>query len=379
MDHKTSSPSKIYLDNAATTPLSKEVADIMHEANLELLGNPSSIHSFGRSVRAKIEMARKNIAAVVNADAGEIVFTSGGTEANNSVFSFAKALGVKRIISSPIEHYAILNPLSKLEETFEVDYVKLNDKGDVDLTHLQKLLSNGPKTLVSLMHVNNEIGNVLPIMQVADLCKTAGALFHSDTVQSLAYFDVDVKALGIDLLSCSAHKFHGPKGVGFIYIKQELSVQPFIAGGSQEKGLRGGTENISGIIGLEKALLTAKSIRTQTVSELKALKSYLTNQLDEHQLDYSLNGNWENSSPAIANISFNTARDVSMLLFNLDLAGVAISGGSACTSGSNKGSHVLQAIGVPMDQPAIRISFSKYNTEKDIEGLCLILQKLLST
>lgn len=370
--------SKIYLDNAATTPLSKEVAEVMHDANLNLVGNPSSIHSFGRSVRAKIEMARKNIAKVINADPGEIIFTSGGTEADNAVFSFAKDLGVKRIISSPIEHYAVLNPLSKLESDFQIDYVKVNDKGDVDLPHLNSLLENGPKTLVSLMHVNNEIGNILPLKHVADLCKSNNTLFHSDTVQSLAYFDIDVKDLGIDFITCAAHKFHGPKGVGFLYAKQKLEITPFIAGGSQERGLRGGTENIAGILGLEKALSIAKEDKDVNIEKLKDLKAYLLHQLDEYKLSYSLNGNWEVSSPGIANISFHTNRDVSMLLFNLDLAGIAISGGSACTSGSNKGSHVLKAIGVPMDQPAIRISFSKYTTKQDIEALCIVLSKLLS-
>lgn len=369
---------KIYLDNAATTPLSKEVADVIYDANLNFIGNPSSIHSFGRSVRAKIEMARKNIAKVINADPSEIIFTSGGTEANNAVISFGKDLGVKRIITSPVEHYAILNPLSKLPDNIKVEYLKVKENGDIDLAHLNELLVNGPKTLVSLMHVNNEIGNTLPIKHVAELCKVNNAYFHSDTVQSLSYYDIDVKGLGIDFLSCSAHKFHGPKGVGFIYTKQNLELNPFIVGGSQERGIRGGTENISGILGLEKALLHAKAERTENLAHLNALKTYLIENIKAKGLPFKKNGNWENSSPAIANISFNTKRDVSMLLFNLDLAGIAISGGSACTSGSNKGSHVLKAIGVPMEQPAIRISFSKYNTKEDIDTLVIVLHKLLS-
>ncbi len=369
---------KIYLDNAATTPLSKEVAEVMHEANLNLIGNPSSIHSFGRSIRAKIEMARKNIAKTINAESSEIIFTSGGTEADNAVFSFALDLGVERIITSPIEHYAVLNPVSKLENKLQIDYVQVNQQGDIDISHLQKLLASDKKTLVSLMHINNEIGNILPLQEVANICKNNNAFFHSDTVQSLPYFDIDVKKLGIDFLSCSAHKFHGPKGVGFVYINQELEVKPFIAGGSQERGLRGGTENSSGILGMEKALIEAKLSQSENIKKIQELKDYLVNQLNEHNLDFSKNGNWAGSSPAIANLSFNTERDVSMLLFNLDLAGVAISGGSACTSGSNKGSHVLQAMGVPMNKPAIRVSFSKYSKKEEIDAFAIILSQLLS-
>lgn len=370
---------KVYFDNAATTPLSEIVADVMHEANTELFGNPSSIHSFGRSARAKIEIARKNIANSINADSNEIIFTSSGTEANNSIFHCAiHDLGIERIITSEIEHYAVLKPILNLPQKIEVDYVEVNNNGDVNLDHLKKLLSSKKKSLVSLMHVNNEIGNILPINEVASICRKNNALFHSDTVQSIAYFDIDVKKLGIDFLSCSAHKFHGPKGIGFTFAKNGNDISAYIKGGNQERGLRGGTENTVGIIGLERALLDVKTDKENKLKKLSELKTYLIDELEKSDFDFAVNGNYSSSSPAILNVSFKTNKDVSMLLFNLDLEGVAISGGSACTSGANKGSHVLKHIGTPMDQPAIRISFSIYNTKKEIDHLINVFQKLVS-
>jgi cysteine desulfurase len=246
--------------------------------------------------------------------------------------------------------------------------------GDIDLEHLKKLLSKKEKTLVSLMHVNNEIGNILPLQEVAYICKQNNALFHSDTVQSIAYFDIDVKKLQIDFLSCSAHKFHGPKGIGFLYASEKLNLSGYILGGNQEKGLRGGTENTVGVIGLEKALLNSR--RNVGFIKLSELKQYLISELEENNFDYSINGSL-NSSPSILNISFKTKRDVSMLLFNLDLEGIAISGGSACTSGSNIGSHVLKHIGTSMEHPAIRISFSTLNNKDEINQLIAIFKKLL--
>ena len=369
---------KIYFDNAAATPLSKEVADFMHKANLELYGNPSSIHSFGRKARAQIEMARKNIADVIGANSKEIIFTSGGTEANNAVFHFAvNDLNIERVITSEIEHYAVLKPISELPHNIEVDFVEIDKNGDVNLDHLKKLLSKKKKTLVSLMHVNNEIGNLLPITKVASICKENNALFHSDTVQSIAYFDINVKKFNIDFLTCSAHKFHGPKGIGFLYSDEAYDVSPYIKGGNQEKGLRGGTENTMGIIGLEKAFLKVSPQRKNITKKLSELKTYTLQQFKNNGFDFSVNGNLNSSSPSILNVSFSTKKDVSMLLFNIDIEGVAISGGSACTSGSNKGSHVLRRIGSSMNIPAIRISFSKYNTKKEIDRLIEVLQKLL--
>lgn len=369
---------KIYLDNAATTPMSIEVAEVMHQANLNFIGNPSSIHSFGRSVRAQVETARKSVASIINSDPSEIIFTSGGTEANNAVIQMAvNGLDVTRIVTSKIEHSAILNPLDRLNKSINIEFVEIDSNGNINLENLSKLLDSEETTLVSLMHVNNEIGNINPIKAIAEICKIKKAFFHSDTVQSIAYFDLDVKSLGIDFLSCSAHKFHGPKGCGFLFAKQSLNISPFISGGSQERGLRGGTENISGISGLNKALTDAKNSQEENISHLKELKSHLLNELENNRIDYLKNGNWDNSSPAIANLSFKTNKDVSMLLFNLDLSGIAISGGSACTSGSNKGSHVLEELGVPMNYPAIRISFSKYTQKKDIDGFISVIIKLI--
>ena len=371
---------KIYLDNAAATPLSKEVLNVMHESLQNNIGNPSSIHSFGRSVRAKIEMARKNIANAIKAQSSEIIFTSGGTEANNMVFNCAvKDLQIKRIITCKTEHSAVLNPVFKLPQGVEFEYVDISDCGIINLAHLEKLLSQSEKkTLVSIMHINNETGLISPISVINEICKRNKALFHSDTVQSIAYFDFNLKEIDIDFVTCSGHKFHGPKGIGFLYVNQKHIITPFINGGSQEKGLRGGTENVSSILGMEKALLTIKADLPEIIKHLQYLKSELLFQLKSEGLEYKINGDEFNSSPAIINISFKTEKDVSMLLFNLDLEGIAISGGSACTSGSNKGSHVLKAMGVSMNNPAIRISFSKYNTAFDIIRLVTVLKKLLT-
>ena len=261
----------------------------------------------------------------------------------------------------------------------EFEYVDISDCGIINLAHLEKLLSQSKKkTLVSIMHINNETGLISPISVINEICKRNKALFHSDTVQSIAYFDFNLKEIDIDFVTCSGHKFHGPKGIGFLYVNKKHIITPFINGGSQEKGLRGGTENVTSILGMEKALLTIKADLPEIIKHLQYLKSELLFQLKSEGLEYKINGDESNSSPAIINISFKTEKDVSMLLFNLDLEGIAISGGSACTSGSSKGSHVLKAMGVSMNNPAIRISFSKYNTAYDINRLVTVLKKLLT-
>lgn len=369
---------QIYLDNAATTQIDEDVATIMHEANLNLFGNASSIHALGRKSRAKVELARKNIAKCFNAASNEILFTSGATEANNTVFSIAiNDLGITRIITAPTEHAAVLEPLK--HSTAEVIYLKVDEKGYPDLNELSSLLENAnQKTLVSLMFVNNETGLQINLEQVSNICKKHNALFHSDCVQGIAYYNLDVQALNVDFLTCSAHKFHGPKGIGFLYYNQKHEFSAFLKGGGQERGHRGGTENITGILGLEYALIKAKEQASNNIQILQTLKQHLLDQLVSSGLEYKINGDISSSSPAITNISFNTTKDVSMLLFNLDLAGVLISGGSACTSGSNKGSHVLQAMGVSMKQPALRISFSKYNVKSDIDHFIKTIQVLLT-
>lgn len=372
----------IYLDNAASTPLTPEVIDVMHQSMLNTKGNPSSIHSFGRIAKAKLETARKSIASIINASPSEIFFTSGGTEADNLALQTAVySLKVKRIITSKTEHHAVLNTILFLEnnKNVQVDYVNLNNDGSVDLAHLSILLSGSIKTLLSLMHVNNETGNELNIGKVAKMCKANNTLFHSDTIQSIGYYNLDVKELGIDFIVCSAHKFHGPKGVGFLYIKQGLSINPLIFGGNQERGIRPGTENIHSILGLEKALLDSSYNREKNFKHVLDLKNKFIQLLNNSKLDYSINGSIDNSSPAILNISFKMKKDQSMILFNMDLLGIAISGGSACTSGSNIGSHVLKAIGTSMDEPAIRFSFSKMNTIEELETTIEAIEKLVVT
>lgn len=371
----------IYLDNAASTPISPEVIEVMLKSMQSNKGNPSSIHSTGRIAKAKLEMARKNIASIINALPSEIIFTSGGTEADNLAIQTATCgLKVKRIITAKTEHHAVLNTIDflKKNKNIEIDYLELNNDGSIDLNHLIKLLSsNSVKTLVSLMHVNNETGTLLNIDKVAKICRENNAFFHSDTTQSLGYYDLDVKELGIDFLVCSAHKFHGPKGIGFLYIKQGLSIQPLMFGGNQERGIRPGTENIHSILGLEKALLDANSNRLNIFNYVLNLKNNFIELLNKSKLNYSINGSLEDSSPAILNISFQMKKDQSMILFNMDLLGISISGGSACTSGSNIGSHVLKAIKTPMDQPAIRFSFSKMNTIEELKKTVKTLEKLV--
>lgn len=372
--------SNIYLDNAASTPISPEVIEVIHESMQNNKGNPSSIHSTGRIAKAKLEMARKNISSIINASPSEIFFTSGGTEADNLAIQTATySLKVKRIITAKTEHHAVLNTINFLKKNREVqvDYVKLNNDGSIDINHLIILLSNNVKTLVSLMHVNNETGTLLNIDQVAKICRENNAIFHSDTTQSIGYYNLDVKKLGIDFLVCSAHKFHGPKGIGFLYIKQGLSIQPLMFGGNQERGIRPGTENIHSILGLEKALSDVKSNRTKKFNYVLDLKNKFIELLNNSNLNYSINGSLKNSSPAILNISFQMKKDQSMILFNMDLLGISISGGSACTSGSNIGSHVLKAIKTPMDQPAIRFSFSKMNTIQELKKTVKTLEKLV--
>lgn len=366
-----------YLDNAATTPLDNDVAKTIQDAHEKYFGNPSSIHALGRKSKAVIEQARKNIAGFIGASGNEIIFTSGATEANNFVFHIAKQIGIERIITSPTEHYAVLEPAKKCEIT--LDYVNILSDGTPDLDHLNSLLSNtSKKTLVSLMFVNNETGNMTNIGKVAQICHEQNALIHTDAVQGIGYFDINVSSLNIDFLSCSAHKFHGPKGIGFLYCKENYEIAPFIKGGSQEKGYRAGTENISGILGLEHALEKTKKLQEENVKYLNELNNYLLELLNKSGLAYSFNSNLRNCSPAIKNISFSTKKDVSMLLFNFDLAGVCLSGGSACTSGSNKGSHVLSAMKVSMDEPAVRISFSKFTSKEDISHFVNTVTSLLS-
>ncbi len=375
---------RIYLDNAATTSVDKEVIDVVCASMLENNGNPSSIHQFGRTAKASVETARKNIAKHLNVTASELVFTAGGTEADNLILHNAVVhLGVKTVITSLVEHHAVLHPLEHLKKTHKIaiEYVAVDDRGVVDLSDLERLLSKTTqKTLVSLMQVNNEVGNLLPMAAVAALCKQYKALFHSDTVQSVGHFSVDLQEVSVDFITASAHKFHGPKGVGFAYFKKGFGVQPLFYGGAQENGARSSTENVHAIVGMEKALDIAIENLEKDAAAIGALKKYFIAQLQAKfpgVVFNGLSGELEKSSYAILSVRFPVVDD--MLLFRLDMAGIAVSGGSACQSGSNTGSHVLQAFLSEADatHTSVRFSFSKYTTKEELDVVLQKLQELL--
>ncbi len=363
---------KVYLDNAATTPLDKEVLDAMLPVMENQFGNPSSIHAFGRQTRALIENSRKTVAKLLNASPSEIFFTSGGTEADNmAIFGAVNDLACVHAITTKIEHHAVLHTLEALEKQgkIKLSYVNLLPNANVDLQHLEELLKSNGKTLVSLMHANNEIGNLLPMQEVGELCKKYDAVFHSDTVQTMGHYAIDLQKVHIHFLTCGAHKFHGPKGVGFIYVNGNVKVHPYIHGGSQERNMRGGTENLYGIVGLEKALEIAYRDLEAHQKHIQEIKSYMIEQLKVAIPSVSFNGTSgeSNSLYTVLSVCFPEHENAEMLLFNLDIAGIAASGGSACTSGSNQGSHVLSNIGCDMNRPSIRFSFSKYNTKAEID------------
>ena len=374
----------VYLDNAATTPIAPEVLQVIQESMQENFGNPSSTHQFGRKAKNAVENARKNIAAEFNVSASEIIFTAGGTEADNLIlYNAATNLGVTRMISSKIEHHAVLHTLDFLEKELdvEVDYVSVDAHGVIDTNHLEQLLkASGKKTLVSLMYLNNEIGNLLQSKAISDLCIQNGALFHSDTVQAIGHYNLNLQEVPIDFITASAHKFHGPKGVGFAYFKKGFGIKPMLHGGDQEKGARSSTENVHSIIGMEKALLLAVSTLKEDEEHMNALKSYFMDQLLKLDSNIKFNGlssDLDNSSCTILNVLFPVQNE--MLLFSLDLKGIAVSGGSACQSGSNQGSHVLSEILNEEDQndTSIRFSFSRYTTQEDIDYTIDQLKTLL--
>jgi cysteine desulfurase len=363
---------RVYLDNAATTPIAPEVVDAMVDVMRDDFGNPSSTHFYGRQVKALIETSRRKVAKYLNCAASEIIFTSGGTEADNmALFSAVQDLGVKRIISSSIEHHAVGHSVDALVKNNSIvfDIVKIDSKGHVDLEHLESLLQNNIPTLVSLMHANNEIATLLPLKVVSNLCRKYGAFFHSDTVQTMGHYSFDLAELDIDFITCAAHKFHGPKGVGFLYINKKNKVESLIHGGAQERGLRGGTENVYGIVGLAKAMDLAYEDLAEHQNHVQSLKTYMINELKTIFPSISFHGETEPSKSlyTVLNVCFPKTDKGGMLLFTLDLKGVAVSGGSACSSGANKGSHVLEGIGADMTRPNARFSFSRYTTKAEID------------
>lgn len=372
---------KVYLDNASTTAMRPEVIQEMTKVMTEDFGNPSSTHSFGRNGKTILELSRKSIAKQLNCSAQEIIFTSGGTEADNWILrSAVEDLKVTRIITSKIEHHAVLYAVLALQSDYgiQVDYVDVNHDGSIDLTHLSSLLSEDKKTIVSLMHVNNETGAILDLDRVSVICRQYNTLFHSDTVQSVGKTEIDLQKTTVDFIVASAHKFHGPKGIGFVFIRKNSGLQPFIFGGEQEKGLRAGTEAVHQIAGMAKALSVSYENLEEERKYISDLKMYLIQQLEIHFPGFRINGKKEDFYNII-NIILPFSEDkTSMLLFSLDMKGIAVSRGSACQSGSIKPSHVLKEMLSETDLklPNLRISFSHYNTKEDIDWLIQSLKTL---
>ena len=370
----------IYLDNAATTRLDDEVIEAMIPYMREHFGNPSSIHAYGRVTRAAIEKARKTISSLLNVSPAEIFFTSGGTEANNmALINSIKDYDLKHAITSPTEHHAVLHTLEALAHNgkIKLSLVNIDAQGRVDLNHLEELLQNNSRSIVSLMHANNEIGTKLQLKEVAEIVKKYDGLYHSDTVQTMGHYRFDLQDVPVDFINCAAHKFHGPKGVGFIYIKAGSKIQPFIFGGAQERNMRGGTENLYGIIGLAKAMEIAYRDIEEHQSYVSNLKQYMIQKLVETIPGVAFNGDISDDSLyTVLNVSFPENQIGEMLLFSLDINGIAASGGSACSSGTDVGSHVLRALNTDSRRANIRFSFSKYNTIEEIDYTIQKLQEM---
>jgi cysteine desulfurase len=363
---------RVYLDNAATTPLDAEVIKVMCNVMESTFGNPSSIHAHGREARSLIEKSRKTIAGLLRTSPAEIFFTSSGTEADNTAIRCGIVdNNITHAITTRIEHHAVVHTLEAMEKagTIKLNFLNVDDKGNIDFDHLEQLLQDNQRSFVSLMHANNEIGTLTDIERVGDLCEQYNAIYHCDTVQTMGHFPHDLGKLKVHFLVCAAHKFHGPKGVGFLYINHKIKIKPLIYGGAQERNMRGGTENVYGIAGLAKALDLAYADMEQHRQHIQGLKSYMKEQLIEAIPGVLFNGETsENKSLyTVLNVSFPETDMADMLLFNLDIAGISASGGSACSSGTDIGSHVLTGIGASSTRPSVRFSFSKYNTKDEID------------
>jgi len=369
---------RIYFDNAATTPIDPEVLDAMMPYLTTYFGNPSSIYSYGRETRLAVENARKMVAKILGANPGEIFFTSGGTESSNmAICAAVNDLGCERIISSPIEHHATLHTVEHLhqQKNIELEFVKVLPNGHIDLNDLERLLALSlKKTLVTLMHANNEIGNITDINAVGELCKKHNALFHSDTVQMVGHFPFNLHSMPVDFINGAAHKFHGPKGVGIIYISEKNKIQPFIQGGAQERNMRAGTENIYGIVGFAKALELATKNHETDKAYISGLKNYMIEQLCNNIKGVSFNGDIKGCSLyTVLSVNFPKTEKSELILFNLDINNICASGGSACTSGASVSSHVIGAINPEADFITVRFSFSKNNTKEEIDT---VIEKL---
>lgn len=364
---------RVYLDNAATTPLDKEVIAEMVNVMSNYYGNPSSIHAQGREVRTLIEKARKTVAGLLNATPAEVFFTSGGTEADNTAIRCGiAAFNIKHAITTKIEHHAVEHTLGMLLKEGVIDklsFVDVDEKGNIDFNHLETLLQENERSFVSLMHANNELGTLTDMERVGDLCEAYNAIYHCDTVQTMGHYVHDVRKLKAHFIVCAAHKLHGPKGVGFLFVNHSVKISPMIFGGAQERNMRGGTENVYGIVGLAKALEIAYAEMDSHQTYIQELKTYLKDKLISEIPDVTFNGETdpEKSLYTVLNVSFPAMDMGDMLLFNLDINGISASGGSACSSGSNIGSHVLSGIGADADRPSVRFSFSKYNTKAELD------------
>ena len=364
---------RVYLDNAATTSIDPEVIEMMTKMMGSNYANPSSIHSFGRESKIIVENSRKKIAELINTSPGSIFFTSGGTEADNMAIKCGiEDHSIKHAITSKISHHAVLYPLEDLaaEKKIKLSYIDIDQNGVVSLSHLEKLLDSSPRTFVSIMHANNEVGTIQDLKKIAEICTKYNAIFHSDTVQTVAHYPLDMQDLNVDFIAASAHKFHGPKGIGFIYISDKIKIRPLLRGGGQERNMRAGTENIYGIAGMALAMDIAYKNLEQDVKYIKGLKKYMIDKLRKEIPDTKFYANCydlDKSLYTVLSVNFPNINGAEMLLFNLDIMGIACSGGSACSSGSAKGSHVLSSISPNSIGPGVRFSFSKYNTKEDID------------
>ena len=372
----------VYLDNAATTPLAPEVIRAMSEAMESTFGNPSASHGIGRKARALVETSRRDIAKIINAKPKEIVFTSGGTEADNLAIRCAvRDLGVKHIITSRIEHKAVLLTCQELEKKglCRIHYVELDEVGRPEITHVNELASEHPGSLITLMHANNEIGTRIDLELIGRVARENDCFFHSDTVQTMGHFAIDAEACQADFLTCSAHKLNGPKGIGFLYINSRNKIRPIITGGGQESNMRAGTENVVGIVGLATALRLASDHMEADHRHITDLKSYMADELIRHIPGIVFNGDISDSGSlyTVLSASLPPTNFNDLLLFKLDMEGVCVSGGSACNSGADKGSHVLEALGHPTDRQAIRFSFGRQNTRDDIDFAVSKIQVVL--
>tara|TARA_E500000331_G_scaffold6679_1_gene6518 strand:+ start:753 stop:1883 length:1131 start_codon:yes stop_codon:yes gene_type:complete len=364
---------RVYLDNAATTQIAPEVIDYMAELMKSDYSNPSSIHHGGRKSRIIVENARKTVSNYLNTSPGNIFFTSGGTEADN--MAIRRGIldnNISHAITSSISHKAVIYPLEELSDKKKIvlNYIKLDNNGKIDLIHLEDLLKNNARTFVSIMHANNEIGTIQPIIEIGDLCKKYNAIFHCDTVQTMAHYPIDLQKINVDFITGSAHKFHGPKGVGFIYISDNIDIAPFISGGSQERNMRAGTENVHAIAGLAKAMQLSYENMDNDKEYISQIKKYMINQLILNINDVQFNANctdFDSSLFKILSVSFPKISESEMLLFNLDIKGISCSGGSACSAGNMSGSHVLDVVCKDDNRTGVRFSFSRYNTKEEID------------